>query len=161
MGLLDDAIREHLNLKRRHGADPAEIERAEREALGPVRRGPEVAPDVAPAEEFVSDRGLAYEDVEHDWEEPVAGEAPAELYDTGQDLLAAGELEEPSVEKNSRSGDERGGHLYADAPPEPRASPEPPPRPPEVAGQETEEYEFEFDEQEPEQKRKDTFEKKP
>jgi hypothetical protein len=38
VGLLDDAIREHLDLKRRRGADPAEIERAEREALGPVRR---------------------------------------------------------------------------------------------------------------------------
>jgi hypothetical protein len=43
MGLLDDAIREHLDLKRRHGADPAEVERAEREALGPVRRKGEVA----------------------------------------------------------------------------------------------------------------------
>ncbi|MBV8990560.1 MAG: hypothetical protein JO372_18570 [Solirubrobacterales bacterium] len=39
MGLLDDAIREHLDLKRRRGADPTEIERLEREALGPVRRG--------------------------------------------------------------------------------------------------------------------------
>lgn len=38
MGLLDDAIREHLELKRRRGGDPAEIERQEREALGPVRR---------------------------------------------------------------------------------------------------------------------------
>ena len=38
MGLLDEAIREHLDLKRRRGADPAEVERAEREALGPVRR---------------------------------------------------------------------------------------------------------------------------
>jgi hypothetical protein len=38
MGLLDDAIREHLDLKRRRGADPSEVERAEREALGPVRR---------------------------------------------------------------------------------------------------------------------------
>jgi hypothetical protein len=46
MGLLDDAIREHLDLKRRRGADPAEIERAEREALGPVRRGPEEPPDI-------------------------------------------------------------------------------------------------------------------
>jgi hypothetical protein len=42
MGLLDDAIREHLDLKRRRGADPTEIERAEREALGPVRRGPDM-----------------------------------------------------------------------------------------------------------------------
>jgi FtsZ-interacting cell division protein ZipA len=40
MGLLDDAIREHLDLKRRRGADPAEVEQAEREALGPVRRDP-------------------------------------------------------------------------------------------------------------------------
>ena len=34
MGLLDDAIREHLELKRRHGADPDEVQRQEREALG-------------------------------------------------------------------------------------------------------------------------------
>jgi hypothetical protein len=47
MGLLDDAIREHLDLKRRRGADPAEIERAEREALGPVRREPSMSAAVA------------------------------------------------------------------------------------------------------------------
>jgi hypothetical protein len=41
MGLLDDAIREHLELKRRNGADPSEVARQEREALGPARRGPE------------------------------------------------------------------------------------------------------------------------
>ena len=34
MGLLDDAIREHLELKRKHGADPDEVGRQEREALG-------------------------------------------------------------------------------------------------------------------------------
>src|ERR1700694_5709217 len=39
MGLLDEAIREHLELKRLRGADPGEIARLEREALGPVRRG--------------------------------------------------------------------------------------------------------------------------
>jgi hypothetical protein len=36
MGLLDDAIREHLDLKRRHGADPQEVARQEDEALGPI-----------------------------------------------------------------------------------------------------------------------------
>jgi len=41
MGLLDDAIREHLELKRRHGADPTDLAKLEREAFGPVRRGPE------------------------------------------------------------------------------------------------------------------------
>jgi hypothetical protein len=38
VGLLDDAIREHLELKRRRGADPTEVARQEREALGPARR---------------------------------------------------------------------------------------------------------------------------
>jgi hypothetical protein len=45
MGLLDDAIREHLELKRRRGADPTEVEREESEALGPVRRGEIDLPD--------------------------------------------------------------------------------------------------------------------
>jgi hypothetical protein len=36
MGLLDDAIREHLELKRRHGADAQEVARQEDEALGPI-----------------------------------------------------------------------------------------------------------------------------
>ena len=35
MGLLDDAIREHLELKRRAGAEPGEIARVKREALEP------------------------------------------------------------------------------------------------------------------------------
>lgn len=38
MGLLDDAIKEHLELKRRRGADAGEISRLESEALGPVPR---------------------------------------------------------------------------------------------------------------------------
>lgn len=58
MGLLDDAIREHLDLKRQRGADPTEIERMEREALGPVRREPTIgssrfdAPEQHDAEQF-------------------------------------------------------------------------------------------------------------
>jgi hypothetical protein len=43
MGLLDDAIREHLELKRRRGADAHEVEHQEQEALGPPLRG-EFAP---------------------------------------------------------------------------------------------------------------------
>ena len=35
MGLLDDAIREHLELKRKHGANPDDVARQEQEALGP------------------------------------------------------------------------------------------------------------------------------
>ena len=40
MGLLEDAIREHLDLKRRHGADPSEVARKEHEALGPRPAAP-------------------------------------------------------------------------------------------------------------------------
>ncbi len=36
MGLLDEAIREHLELKRRRGADPSAVAREEQEALAPV-----------------------------------------------------------------------------------------------------------------------------
>jgi hypothetical protein len=38
MGLLDDAIREHLELKRLNGTDPGVVAREEQNALGPVRR---------------------------------------------------------------------------------------------------------------------------
>jgi hypothetical protein len=57
MGLLDDAIREHLELKRRRGADVEEIARLEDEALGDPRSGEfarpaaEAAPPEAAAEE--------------------------------------------------------------------------------------------------------------
>jgi hypothetical protein len=75
MGLLDDAIREHLDLKRRRGADPVEIEQAERDALGPVRRGPEGAADtdldqLEPDDERFGD----YEEDEQGWDESEAGE---------------------------------------------------------------------------------------
>jgi hypothetical protein len=52
MGLLEEAIKEHLELKRRRGADPGELLRLEREALGggeefqsPVQEGAAAAPD--------------------------------------------------------------------------------------------------------------------
>jgi hypothetical protein len=38
MGVLEDAIREHLELKRKHGASDEELEQQQEEALGPARR---------------------------------------------------------------------------------------------------------------------------
>ncbi|MGZ4331722.1 MAG: hypothetical protein ACXVH3_30645 [Solirubrobacteraceae bacterium] len=82
MGLLDDAIREHLDLKRRRGADPAEIERAERDALGPVRRDP-VGSDEADLEHAASpDEHLDYEEEaahEHGYEEPQGLQEPPQF----------------------------------------------------------------------------------
>lgn len=51
MGILDDAIREHLELKRQHGAESDDLDRLEKEAFGaPARPGdPEFAdPDASP-----------------------------------------------------------------------------------------------------------------
>jgi hypothetical protein len=108
MGLLDDAIRDHLELKRRHGADPSEVARQEDEALGPARREPV---DPAPAAASAEHDGL-YDDMAFDDEpagspgayEPTAAderieasvEDEAPIYD--EDLLGD-ELEppEPSV----------------------------------------------------------------
>jgi hypothetical protein len=45
MGLLDDAIREHLELKRLNGADPGAVAREEHDALGPVLRESEAHED--------------------------------------------------------------------------------------------------------------------
>jgi hypothetical protein len=53
MGVLDDAIREHLDLKRRHGAGEDELRRQEEEALGPARR------EVAPADSEDGDQAQA------------------------------------------------------------------------------------------------------
>jgi hypothetical protein len=78
MGLLDDAIREHLDLKRRRGADPEEVERAEREALGPVRRNPSSA-DLEPAEDQAApEGGFAYDQAEEDdWSHDSLQDPPA------------------------------------------------------------------------------------
>ena len=70
MGLLDDAIREHLDLKRRRGADPAEVERAEREALGPVRRNRDTADAADLTDQPAPTAGFAYDqDYDEDWED--------------------------------------------------------------------------------------------
>jgi hypothetical protein len=75
MGVLDDAIREHLELKRQHGVPEEELQRQEEEALGPARR------DVAPAD--TGDGGAAAEPELHDQEtmlqepEPEPEPAPA------------------------------------------------------------------------------------
>jgi hypothetical protein len=75
MGLLDDAIREHLELKRRRGADPSEIEREESEALGPVRR--EAPVDIGGAAAVAEDHGGSFAD----HHEGAGLDEPAGAYD--------------------------------------------------------------------------------
>ncbi len=78
MGLLDDAIRDHLDLKRRHGADPAELERAEREALGPVRRKGDVAATGYADDLDVADEPFDFEDDDASGSRPAAYDHAAE-----------------------------------------------------------------------------------
>jgi hypothetical protein len=54
MSILDDAIREHLELKRRHGADESELQRLEDEAFGPPGRPDGPDPLAEAPTEFMS-----------------------------------------------------------------------------------------------------------
>jgi hypothetical protein len=172
MGLLDDAIREHLDLKRRRGGDPTEIERAEREALGPVRRGPELtgeeeaaAPEPPAAPEADHSPAPSETDADH----PPDQAEPWERFAEDPELRALEEPEELSPHEPARAPD--GDPLMDDEPfsgeraepapphpadlaPAPEAEPplphpaDPPPAarddvPRGRVDQETEEYEFE------------------
>ena len=101
MGVLDDAIRQHIELQRAHGASEEELRRKEQEALGPARReSTQPAEAEAEAEAALEDTGEEFDreqtkvlpsledeeppgpDPEDFHEAPVAGEpepfAPAE-----------------------------------------------------------------------------------
>jgi hypothetical protein len=97
MGLLDDAIREHLELKRRHGADPGEVERQEREALGAARGGefaPEGGPAPPPAAPFDADDSVPEAVEPPEFDQPAA-EPPPEAA-----AVAAGFEEDPWLEED-------------------------------------------------------------
>jgi len=59
MSILDDAIREHLELKRAHGADEAELKKLEDEAFGPPGRPEEPDPFAEAPTEFMTTPGAA------------------------------------------------------------------------------------------------------
>jgi len=93
MGLLDEAIREHLELKRRSGADPSVVEREEQDALAPVAPEDGLAVLEGEDSEFEYEAYYEAEDLPADAAEaelPVAddgnGSAPsfADLADAGQ-----------------------------------------------------------------------------
>ncbi|HEX7278330.1 MAG TPA: hypothetical protein VF255_01790 [Solirubrobacterales bacterium] len=59
MSILDDAIREHLELKRAHGADESEIKKLEDEAFGPPGRPEEPDPAAEAPTEFLTSSEVA------------------------------------------------------------------------------------------------------
>jgi len=130
MGLLDDAIREHLELKRRHGADPDEVSRQEREALGAPVRG-----------EFAKPAGEAGDAPPHQEDEVPE---PAEPEEQATDVADVPEIAEPPEMPGGpepedepaavapEPGTEEDPWLVEDlADPEPEPEPEPEPPAPE------------------------------
>ncbi len=98
MGILDDAIREHLELKRKHGAEGEDLERLENEAFGPATRpGDPEFPNAEPAtgEEQLDDRADASDVGDGD------DEMPDWFGDEGPTTVA------PSVDVEPRIGAER------------------------------------------------------
>jgi hypothetical protein len=171
MGILDEAIRDHLDLKRRRGADPSEVERAEREALGPVRRNPspgelaeadaEAAPEDAAgyapggAPAYAPEGALAYDHAgEEDWshdslQDPAADAGVQPVYDEppAEPVAAQSEFPAPGAAPFHDADEPLAEEPFDEEPahePFP-APPAPPAAPPAMAGAgpETAEYDVE------------------
>lgn len=98
MGILDDAIREHLELKRAHGADDVELKKLEDEAFGPPQRPDEPDPFAeAPTEFLVAPEVGAGEQPD----EPEARRAPnlADLQEAPEPQQAPEPDEAPQAEE--------------------------------------------------------------
>ena len=135
MGVLDDAIREHLELKRKHGAPEREVRQKEQEVLGPPGRQPaeqsaepvheadsapvEEAPAESVAADPVVDEPTVVESIadpmETDLEPPTASEPPPRddelLHDPIDEAFA-----EPAAEEPRGSTPPRGFETVEDAP---------------------------------------------
>jgi hypothetical protein len=136
MGILDDAIREHLDLKRKHGARDSEISEIEDEALGSGDR-----PDPFAAGELfgnVSSPGApAQEAPAEELEEPPPGEEPTALVEPPSTPLEPPRAEppEPSFPEppaESESIEDLMAEEEASGPPEGADTSVPPPPPPET-----------------------------
>jgi hypothetical protein len=122
MGILDEAIREHLELKRQHGADDSELKKLEDDAFGPTERpgSGEEAPDPlaeAPTEFMSQPEGLEGDRTSEGEGEPLE----ADVEPAGRRESAAGILdlqEAPAPVEPSEEEQPAGEH---EAVPEPVA----------------------------------------
>src|SRR4029077_14788966 len=111
MGILDEAIREHLELKRAHGADDSELKQLEDDAFGPPQRPGAAgdAPDAASeaATEFIAQPEVGGGEAEAAAEEP---EPPAARREPIADVQEAPEspLEEAEEDEEPQDGAEEG-----------------------------------------------------
>ena len=116
MGLLDDAIREHLELKRRRGADPGEVAREEHEVLDTPSSSPSADAEDGGAlgEHFPEDPGL---------EEAVASAPAHEVQETeeldmepllGDEPIGIPDDRDPDTDFMGAAGDELEWHSPQD-----------------------------------------------
>ncbi len=113
MGILDEAIREHLELKRQHGADGSELKQLEDDAFGPPERpgAPETVPEAeadAPTEFMAQPESDDVEPAPEADEKPSSRREPA----AGMiDIQEAPERVEPALDDDAgprgRSGARR------------------------------------------------------
>lgn len=92
MSILDDAIREHLELKRAHGADEAELKKLEDEAFGPPGRPDEPDPFAEALTEFMTT--------------PEAPEAAEPAEEGGSRRINIADLQEPPSNETAREQEE-------------------------------------------------------
>ena len=99
MGVLDDAIREHLELKRQHGASADEVVKQEQEALGAVQGRPVTSePAVADSPPVEPDAPAPVVDSEPAEappvpDEPEAADAPEDVVDIEDEVVSEPEPE--------------------------------------------------------------------
>ena len=120
MGILDEAIREHLELKRQHGADQSELQQLEDEAFGPPGRpGDEVSDPLAEAPtEFMAQPDAAPDD-------PPAADAPSPRSEAAAriaDLQEAPEVPEAPAAAESPEAEEEPSATEHEIVPEPSPS---------------------------------------
>lgn len=118
MSILDDAIREHLELKRAHGADEAELKKLEDEAFGPPGRPEEPdpfaeaptqfmateAPEAEPAGEESERRRINVADLQ---EPPPPEAAPAAPAENAVQAAPPAEAETPPPDEAPPADEER------------------------------------------------------
>ena len=137
MGILDDAIREHLELKRQHGAGSEDLERLENEAFGaPARPGD---PEFADGEGDAAQAVAAEPETTVAEPEPEGGSTSDWLADAGEPEAEATPQPESDAERARAEHpllDDTADHPAPDPEPEPEASepsfeePGPPPAEP-------------------------------
>ncbi len=124
MGILDDAIREHLELKRQHGAGDSELKQLEGEAFGPTER---------PGDESAGADSAAEAPTEF-MQAPDLEEGEAAAGTATEATSPAGDLKPPETGEQPRVRQTSAAEI-ADLQEAPEAKPE---SPPEVAAPEPE-----------------------